>query len=156
MNPSASLPLPAHGAPDLAASPAQADEAPPHGDLVTVTRVFNSLEAEMLRGCLEAEGIPATLGDAQMIQTDSLLAGALGGIRVMVPGSCAEDARRAVGAFERGEFTIDELPADAESAPPEPEAASQLGMPRLTLLAVVLLMVAGIVVALARPTSLMH
>ena len=124
MNPSSSLPYPAHA---RTASHTQADEEPPHGDLVTVTRVFNSLEAEMLRGCLEAEGIPATLGDAQTIQTDTLLTVALGGIRVMVPSSFADAARQTVDAFERGELAIDELPDDADPAVPELETATTPG-----------------------------
>ncbi|MCK9685188.1 putative signal transducing protein [Scleromatobacter humisilvae] len=124
MNPSSSLPYPASA---RTASHTQADDEPPHGDLVTVTRVFNSLEAEMLRGCLEAEGIPATLGDAQTIQTDTLLTVALGGIRVMVPFSFADAARQTVDAFERGELAIDELPADSEPAVPEAETATTTG-----------------------------
>jgi Putative prokaryotic signal transducing protein len=124
MNPSSSLPYPAHA---RMASDTQADEEPPHGDLVTVTRVFNSLEAEMLRGCLVSEGIPATLGDAQTIQTDTLLTVALGGIRVMVPSSFAEAARQTVNAFERGELAIDELPADSEPAAPEVESEATSG-----------------------------
>ena len=116
MNPSASLPFPAAG---RTASESQADEEPPHGELVTVIRVFNSLEAEMLRGCLEAEGIPVTLGDAQTVQTDTLLTVALGGIRVMVPARFAAAARQTVEAVERGALEIDELPADAEPAAPE-------------------------------------
>src|SRR3954469_9387330 len=83
MNPSSSLPFPVNA---RTASDTQDDAEPPHGELVTVTRVFNSLEAEMLRGCLQAEGIPATLGDAQTIQKDTLLTVAMGGIRGMVPG----------------------------------------------------------------------
>jgi len=122
MNPSASLPFPANA---RSASESQADEEPPHGDLITVTRVFNSLEAEMLRGCLEAEGIPATLGDAQTIQTDTLLTVALGGIRVMVPAPFADAARQTVEAFERGALAIDELPDDAEPAVPEAEVEAE-------------------------------
>jgi len=110
MSPASSLPLPSCA---RLASETQADEEPPHGDLVTVTRVFNSLEAEMLRGCLQAEGIPATLGDAQTIQTDTLLTVALGGIRVMVPATFADAARQTVQAFERGALAIDDLPDDA-------------------------------------------
>jgi hypothetical protein len=125
MNPASSLPLPDRA---RAASGSQADEEPPHGELVTVTRVFNSLEAEMLRGCLEAEGIPATLGDAQTVQTDTLLTVALGGIRVMVPWSFADAARQTVDAFERGALAIDDLPDDAGPAPPEPEASSGFRM----------------------------
>src|ERR1700758_3280585 len=121
MHPAPSLPLPAFARP---ASGSQADEEPPHGDLVTVTRVFNSLEAEMLRGCLQSEGIPATLGDAQTVQTDTLLTVALGGIRVMVPAPFADAARQTVEAFERGALAIDDLPDGAESPPPEAETAA--------------------------------
>ena len=121
MNPSSSLPFPALA---RAASKSQADEAPPHGELVTVTRVFNSLEAEMLRGCLENEGIPVTLGDAQTVQTDTLLTVAMGGIRVMVPAPFAASARLTVEAFERGELEIDELPADAAPAVPDDDGAT--------------------------------
>ena len=121
MNPSSSLPFPALA---RTASASQADEAPPHGDLVTVTRVFNSLEAEMLRGCLESEGIPVTLGDAQTVQTDTLLTVALGGIRVMVPSTFADAARQTVEAFERGELEIDELPADSAPAAAEDDAGA--------------------------------
>jgi hypothetical protein len=124
MNPSSSLPFPANA---RAASDTLDDAEPPHGDLVTVTRVFNSLEAEMLRGCLEAEGIPATLGDAQTIQTDTLLTVALGGIRVMVPSSFADAARQTVDAIERGALAIDELPDDAEPAAPEMETEAAPG-----------------------------
>ena len=116
MNPSSSLPYPTLA---RTASESQADEAPPHGELVTVTRVFNSLEAEMLRGCLENEGIPVTLGDAQTVQTDTLLTVALGGIRVMVPVAFAPSARLTVEAFQRGALQIDELPADALATDPD-------------------------------------
>jgi Putative prokaryotic signal transducing protein len=141
MNPSASLPLPAHAA---AASPTDAHEEPPHGDLVTVTRVFNSLEAEMLRGCLEAEDIPVALGDVQTVQTDTLLTVALGGIRVMVPAPFADAARQTVAAFERGALAIDELPADSAPAAPdaEPSAMPRLSRATWVVLAIVIVAVA--------------
>lgn len=139
MNPAASLPLHAN-------APAQADEEPQGlGDLVTVTRVFNSLEAEMLRGCLESEGIPTTLGDAQTVQTDTLLTVALGGIRVMVPASFADAARQTVEAVERGALAIDELPADAEPAAPDVEPAA---LPRLSRTAWVVLAIVVLAVAI--------
>ena len=142
MNPSAPLPLFAAAS---AASREDAHEEPPHGDLVTVTRVFNALEAEMLRGCLEAEGIPATLGDVQTVQTDTLLTVAMGGIRVMVPAPFADAARQTVEAFERGALAIDELPDEPE-APAAPAEAEPAGALRLSpaawiVVAVVLLAV---------------
>ena len=153
MNPSAPLPLYANAP---AACSADEHEAPPAGELVTIAQVFNTLEAEMLRGCLEAEGIPASLGDAQMIQTDSLLAGALGGVRVRVPASFERAARHAVEAFERGEYAIDELPPGAEALRSEAEPATRFGMPRLSFLVMLVLTVAGLVVALMRPGATMH
>jgi hypothetical protein len=129
MDPSSSLPFPALA---RAAPESLADAEPPHGELVTVTRVFNSLEAEMLRGCLAAEGIPATLGDVQTVQTDTLLTVALGGIRVMVPGPFAASARLTVEAFERGALAIDELPADAQPAAAEDDDDGTAGRPWLS------------------------
>jgi hypothetical protein len=120
MNPSSSLPFPALA---RAAPASQAEEEPPHGEFVTVARVFNSLEAEMLRGCLQAEGIPVMLGDAQTVQTDTLLTVALGGVRVMVPASFAAAARQTLEDVARGAREIDDLPADAEPAAPEDDAA---------------------------------
>ena len=141
MNPSSSLPFPTLA---RTASASQADEAPPHGELVTVTRVFNSLEAEMLRGCLENEGIPVTLGDAQTVQTDTLLTVALGGIRVMVPAPFAASARLTVEAFERGALQIDELPADAEPAAPDDDdsAADRPWLSRGAWIVLVLVIIA--------------
>ena len=142
MNPSASLPLPAQVP---VVSPTDAHEEPPDGELVTVTRVFNTLEAEMLRGCLEAEGIPATLGDVQTVQTDTLLTVALGGVRVMVPAPFADAARQTVDAFERGALAIDDLPADAAAAPDpaeiEPAAGFKLSRGAWIVLAVVVIAV---------------
>jgi len=141
MNPSASLPFPANA---RAASPSQADEEPPHGDLVTVTRVFNSLEAEMLRGCLQAEGIPVTLGDVQTVQTYSV-GFALGGIRVMVPASFAEAARQTVDAFERGALAIDELPDDAGPAVPDVESTAAFHWSTATWVVLAIVVVAVVV-----------
>jgi len=138
MNPAASLPF-------SPASPAHADEeSPGPGELVTVGRVFDPLEAETLRGCLESEGIPTTLGDARTVQTDTLLTVALGGIRVMVPASFAHAARQTLEAIERGALAIDELPPDSPPALPEPEPAAppRLSRAAWVVLAVVILAVA--------------
>jgi len=144
MNRSASIPLFADAP---AASHEDAHEDPPHGDLVTVTRVFNALEAEMLRGCLQAEGIPATLGDVQTVQTDTLLTVAMGGIRVMVPTPFADAARQTVEAFERGALAIDELPSDAEAplAVVEAEPAAPLRLSRTAWIVLAVVVVAVVV-----------
>jgi len=144
MTPSA-LPLPLSHA--HAASSTDAGEAPPDGDLVTVARVFNTLEAEMLRGCLEGEGIPASLGDVQTVQTDTLLTVAMGGVRVRVPAAFADAARQAIEAFERGAFAIDDLPPGSEAAPEPPDNGPPTGWrpPRAAWVALALVLLAVMV-----------
>jgi hypothetical protein len=78
------------------------------GDMVTVARRFNSLEAELLRGRLAADGIPAVLGDAHTVQTDTLLTTALGGVRIRVPSSFEAQARRTLADIESGSFMLEE------------------------------------------------
>jgi hypothetical protein len=90
--------------------PAARGAAPrPHpGEMVTVARRFNSLEAELLRGRLEADGIPATLGDPHTVQTDSLLTVALGGVRIRVPTDYERQALRTIADVEDGAFALEE------------------------------------------------
>ena len=91
------------------------------GDLVTVARRFNPLEAELLRGRLAADGIPATLGDAHTVQTDTLLTTALGGVRIRVPSSYEAQALRTIADVEAGAFELDdELAPDADASHDEP------------------------------------
>ena len=112
---------------------------------MTFTRVFNTLEAEMLRGCLEAEGIPATLGDVQTVQTDTLLTVAMGGVRVMVPAPFADAARQTIEAFERGALAIDELPSESEAAPDEAEPTGDLQLSRTAWVVLAVVVIAIVV-----------
>jgi hypothetical protein len=89
------------------------------GDLVTIARRFDPIAAELLRGRLAADGIPATLGDAHLVQASALWATALGGVRVMVPASYVPQALRAVDAIEHGELRLE----DDEDAGDEADAA---------------------------------
>lgn len=84
------------------------DPEPYQGDMVTVARRFTPTEAHMLCGCLEAAGIPATVADAELIQTNMLWSIALGGASLRVPQAFVEEANEVIAAFERGEFAIDE------------------------------------------------
>src|SRR6478736_94289 len=78
------------------------------GDLVTIARRFDPIAAELLRGRLAADGIPALLGDAHLVQASALWATALGGVRVMVPASYVPQALRAVAAIEHGELRLED------------------------------------------------
>ena len=88
------------GAPELARLPGR--------DLVEVARYLIPLEANLVQGCLVASGIPAVLADAHLVQTDLLLAPALGGVRILVPQDHLQQAQAVLEAFGRREFALDE------------------------------------------------
>jgi len=81
---------------------------PTDRDLVEIARYLVPMEARLVQGCLVASGIPAVLADDQLVQTDLLLAPALGGVRILVPSGRAREARAVLDAFGRGEFALDE------------------------------------------------
>ena len=88
------------GAPELARMPGR--------DLVELARYLVPLEATLVQGCLVAAGVPAVLADAHLVQTDFLLAPALGGVRILVPQDHLAAGQAALAAFERGEFALGE------------------------------------------------
>ncbi|MFC4930413.1 putative signal transducing protein [Massilia sp. GCM10023247] len=83
-------------------------EAIPGRDLFIVARYLVPMEATLMQGCLEASGIPAVLADAHLMQTDLLLAPALGGVRILVPSTYLQQAQAVIEAFGRGEFELDD------------------------------------------------
>lgn len=80
----------------------------PERDLYVVARYMIPMDATLARGCLEASGIPAMLADAHLMQTDLLLAPALGGVRVLVPGDHVQDAHAVLEGLARGDYALDE------------------------------------------------
>lgn len=89
--------------------------------LVVVAQRFTPTEAHILRGCLEAAGIPATVSDANLVQADNWLTTAIGGVRVNVPQAFLAQARTVIDALEAGQLDLDadaDLPSATASAPP--------------------------------------
>jgi hypothetical protein len=80
----------------------------PGRDLVEAARYLVPMEASLVQGCLAASGIPAVLADAHLVQTDLLLAPALGGVRILVPEDYLQQAQAVLDAFQRGDFALDE------------------------------------------------
>lgn len=81
--------------------------SPELGDWVTLTTVFQPLEAFMLRGLLQAAGVPAAVADAHLVQAHGLLAPAIP-VRVLVPEGCKAQAEAVLAAFHRGDYRLDE------------------------------------------------
>jgi predicted RNA-binding Zn-ribbon protein involved in translation (DUF1610 family) len=62
-------------------------------ELITIARFRDLAEAELARGKLEAEGIPAFLADQCLVGLDWNYSNAVGGVRLQVPKEYAEEAR---------------------------------------------------------------
>jgi len=84
--------------------------------LAEVARYLVPMDANLVQGCLVAAGIPAVLADDNLVQTNLLLAPALGGVRIMVPEAYLQSAEAVLEAYQRGEFALDE---DADVGSPE-------------------------------------
>jgi hypothetical protein len=80
----------------------------PSAPLTELTRYLVPMDARLVQGCLVAAGIPAVLADANLVQTDLLLAPALGGVGILVPEEYLQRAEGVLAAYERGEFALDE------------------------------------------------
>ncbi len=80
----------------------------PGRDLFEVARYLIPMEASLAQGCLVAAGVPAVLADAHLVQTDLLLAPAMGGVRILVPEDHLLQAQAVLEAYGRGEFALDE------------------------------------------------
>jgi hypothetical protein len=95
--------------PAAAPSPVAPEPAPApeiEGDLVEVARLLDPVEAEILRGRLEAEGVPAMVADTHAAHV--LFRSLIGGVRVLVPEAGLERAREILKADARGDYAIDD------------------------------------------------
>jgi hypothetical protein len=81
-----------------------------HGPLRICARYLLPLDAQVLAGLLREEGVAAQVMDSDTIYASGALFDsiALGGVRVMVPASQLEAAKRIREAYDAGEFAIDE------------------------------------------------
>jgi len=92
-------------------SPASPPETlPDEGGFQTIARFHNPLDAQIIKSCLESAGITTLLADANLVQTNSLWAIAVGGVSVLVPSARTGEAKEIIDAYDRGDFT---LPDDA-------------------------------------------
>ncbi|MEH6434597.1 hypothetical protein [Massilia sp. DD77] len=80
----------------------------PGRDLFIVARYLVPLDATLAQGCLVAAGVPAVLADAHLMQTDLLLAPALGGVRVLAPLEYLPQAQAVLEGLARGDYALDD------------------------------------------------
>lgn len=77
------------------------------GDLTVVARLNNINEALTLKGCLDAAGVPATVGDQHLMTQNSWLNTASGGVRVLVPATLVPRANEVIAEYRSGAYAID-------------------------------------------------
>ena len=85
------------------------DAQPYLGELTVVARFASVDQALTLKGCLLAAGLPATIGDQNlMMQGGGWLGGAGGGgVRVLVPETLVARANEVIAEFHSGAFEIE-------------------------------------------------
>ncbi len=114
--------LQARGIEPAQAGPATVPEAEPEAllestrGLVTIERLLDPTEAQIIVGRLETEGIPAFIADLRLVQTNWLWTLALGGVRLQVPGELAPQALEVIAALRAGHYALDE-----GAAPEQPQ-----------------------------------
>jgi hypothetical protein len=78
------------------------------GSLVLLARVLEPVQAHILQGRLQAEGIPVFVADGGLVQTNPLWTMALGGVRVLVPEHLLGRAQEVLTALGEGRYALDE------------------------------------------------
>lgn len=89
-------------------------------ELVTIARFRDLPEAELARGKLEAEGIPASLADHYLVGLAWSYSNAVGGVRLQVSQECADEARDILKADNSGalsELQASRLVSKQDSCP---------------------------------------
>lgn len=93
------------------------------GDFKIVARLLDTSEAHFLKHHLESCSIPAVVADANLVQVNPFLVGAVGGVSVRVPQAFMQEAVEIVAKFQGGEFALDEqaIKSNAEFAEFQPD-----------------------------------
>jgi len=79
---------------------------------MNLTKVYSTkgqLEAEMIKGFLEAQGLDVVLSQESIGRTYGLTAGRLGQVFVLVPETQVEEATSILAAMERGDYENTDL-----------------------------------------------
>ncbi|HET7833829.1 MAG TPA: hypothetical protein VFK88_12785 [Gallionella sp.] len=85
-------------------------------DMSIVARHLTPTDAHILRELLQAEGVPAEVGDANVVQVFSGMLAS--GAYIRVPRALVPKANEVISAFDRGEFRLDDFDLDETQANP--------------------------------------
>lgn len=88
-----------------ATAPAESVEDEADQPMVLIARFRTSIESDACRSALDAAGFHVLSADEYTLRVDPALSPVLGGLRLMVPGSEAEDARAFLAAADDGQLS---------------------------------------------------
>ncbi len=71
---------------------------------ILVDRVQGQIQAELLRGLLEAQGIRVWLNQQGASHAYAVAVGTLGMVEILVPTNDAEQAKQVLEAYYRGDY----------------------------------------------------
>jgi hypothetical protein len=77
-------------------------------DWVIVDNFIDVIHADIVRGRLEAEGIPSILGNRHLVTAEWMFSQAMGGVQVMVPSDCVAEARAIIAEIDSGKLDYDD------------------------------------------------
>jgi Putative prokaryotic signal transducing protein len=77
-------------------------------DWVIVDNFIDVIHADIVRGRLEAEGIPAILGNRHLVTAEWMFSQAMGGVQVMVPSDSIVEAREIIAEIDSGKLDYDD------------------------------------------------
>jgi len=81
-------------------------------ELITIATTYDLVEAEMIQNQLEEKGFEVYLADDNIIGVMNLLANAVGGIKIKVPETEADEAAKFVEDFRNAEIDFEEDTTD--------------------------------------------
>jgi hypothetical protein len=76
---------------------------------ILIDTVQGQLQAEILRGLMEAQGIMVWMNSQGAAHAYALSVGTLGAVELLVPTNSADQARQILEAYYRGDFNDIEL-----------------------------------------------
>lgn len=91
-------------------------------NLMKIYTAAGDLEAEMIKGFLQAQGLDVTISQESVARTLGLTAGKLGEVQVLVPESQVVEAQNLLAAMRGGEFEDTEFADLGESHDSEDNA----------------------------------
>jgi hypothetical protein len=93
-------------------------------DPVVVRTVHGQMEGQIFKIFLESAGIPVMLSQESAGVVYGLSIGDLGAVDILVPPSAADQARKLLDAYDRGELVEDSTGGDEDEAVDEESDSS--------------------------------